>query len=61
LLSEVCTFSRCPDKTGVWKLKQKYCWLIRIIILKQIILYQTNTFPWFFPFSYLIFTVHLLV
>ncbi|XP_025425310.1 DNA excision repair protein ERCC-6-like isoform X2 [Sipha flava] len=25
LLSEVCTFSRCPDKTGVWKLKQKYC------------------------------------
>lgn len=25
LLNEVCTFSRCPDKTGVWKLKPKYC------------------------------------
>lgn len=25
LLSEVCTFNRCPDKTGVWTLKPKYC------------------------------------
>lgn len=25
LLSEVCTFNRCPDKTGIWTLKQKYC------------------------------------
>jgi len=25
LLSEVCTFSRCLDKTGVWTLKPKYC------------------------------------
>lgn len=25
LLSEVCTFSRCSDKTGVWTLKPKYC------------------------------------
>lgn len=25
LLSELCTFSRCSDKTGVWTLKQKYC------------------------------------
>ncbi|XP_050419856.1 DNA excision repair protein ERCC-6-like [Adelges cooleyi] len=25
LLSELCTFHRCSDKTGVWKLKEKYC------------------------------------
>lgn len=25
LLSEICTFNRCPDKTGVWTLKSKYC------------------------------------
>lgn len=25
LLSEICTFNRCPDKTGVWTLKPKYC------------------------------------
>lgn len=25
LLSEVCIFNRCPDKTGVWILKPKYC------------------------------------
>lgn len=25
LLSEVCTFSRCSDKTGIWTLKSKYC------------------------------------
>lgn len=24
LLNEVCTFNRCPDKTGVWTLKPKY-------------------------------------
>lgn len=25
LLSEICTFNRCPDKTGFWTLKPKYC------------------------------------
>jgi len=25
LLSEICIFNRCPDKTGVWTLKPKYC------------------------------------
>lgn len=25
LLSEICTFNRCADKTGIWTLKPKYC------------------------------------
>lgn len=25
LLSELCTFNRCSDKTGIWTLKPKYC------------------------------------